>query len=123
MNWRGAIIRFVTVWVLMEIFRHTFTLTQFPGISWLDGAILAVVCAVIGYLADEMFGGYLSAPGRGFVGFIVTTAVLVIYFTRYVNAMHTFYVFDAIVIGAIVGLADAGVGNYLRNKGRQTDQE
>lgn len=120
MNWRGAIIRLVGVWVLLEVFRHT--LTQFPSISWSEATILAVICAGVGYLVDELFGGYLSPAGRGFVGFIVTTSVLIVYFTHYIAPMvhSTAYVFDAIIIGAIVGLADAVAGRvYSRHRGRQ----
>ena len=78
MNWRGAIIRFVAVWVLLEVFRYT--LTQFPAVSWSQAIVLAVLCAGIGYLADELFGGYLSPPGRGLVGFIVSTSILILRF-------------------------------------------
>ncbi len=107
MNWKGAISRFVMTLLLLEIFRYTLSL--FPAISLAEALLIAALVAGIGYLADEVFGGYISPPGRGFVGFVVTTTIVSIYFTHYVYPIvHTFaYVFDSIAIGVIVGATDA----------------
>ncbi|OLZ10971.1 hypothetical protein [Sulfobacillus thermosulfidooxidans] len=118
MNWKGAIARFIMTLMLLEIFRYTLSL--FPGISLSEAVIIALFVAGIGYLVDEMFGGYISPPGRGFIGFIVTTTVVSIYFTHYVYPIvHTFaYVFDSIAIGVLVGLADALFGRAYQKSQR-----
>ncbi|AUW92919.1 MAG: hypothetical protein C7B44_15960 [Sulfobacillus thermosulfidooxidans] len=110
MNWKGAISRFVITLLLLEIFRYTLSL--FPAITLGEALMIAALVGGIGYLADEVFGGYLSPPGRSFVGFIVTTTIVSIYFTHFVYPIvHTFaYVFDSIAIGLIVGAADAILG-------------
>ncbi len=107
MNWKGAISRFVITLLLLEIFRYTLSL--FPAVYLWEALLISAIVAGLGYLADEMFGGYISATGRGFIGFVVATTVVSIYFTHYVYPIvHTFaYVFDAIVIGVIVGVTDA----------------
>lgn len=106
MNWMGAITRaivaFLAIWVLKSIF-HTF-----PPVSWSGVALMALAIGILGYLADEMFGGYLSAYGRALVGLVVATGVTSIAFTRFFYpSTHYFgYVWSAIAVGIVVGLAD-----------------
>lgn len=115
MNWTGAITRaivaFLAIWVLKATF-HTFPPVALSGV-----AIMAVAIGVLGYLADEMFGGYLSRYGRSLVGLVVATGVTSIAFTRFFYpSIHYFgYIWSAIAVGVVVAVVDLIVASFLRS--------
>ncbi len=115
MNWTGAITRtivaFLAIWILKVMF-HTF-----PPVSLTGIAIMAVAIGILGYLADEMFGGYLSVYGRSLVGLVVATAVTSIAFTRFFYpSTHYFgYVWSAVAVGIVVGLGDLVLARFLQS--------
>ncbi|MHB1953966.1 MAG: hypothetical protein ACYCOU_09460 [Sulfobacillus sp.] len=111
MNWRGAITRtlvsFVTIWILKEALR------VFPPISLGGMVVASILIGLIGYLGDEVFGGYLSAYGRGLIGFIAAGGVTSVYFTRFYAPAMPVYHFgyfwsaaSAVAVGVVVGIAD-----------------
>lgn len=112
MQWLGLIIRFVVSALVLIV------------VSWLSpgfvvrggfvGAlIVAVVIAVLGYVAEALLGDRISPRSRGFVGFI--TAAVVIYLAQFIiPSLLSVSLIGALISAFIIGLVDALVPTVLR---------
>lgn len=77
------------------------------------GALLAaVVIAILGYIAESLFGRNVSPQGRGLVGFL--TAAVVIYLTQFIVPSVEVSILGALIASAVIGLIDAVVPTELR---------
>jgi len=106
----GAIVRFiVSALVLM------FVGFLVPGfrVGGFGGALLAaVVIAVLGYIAESLFGRNVSPQGRGLVGFL--TSAVVIYLTQFLVRSVDVSILGALLASLVIGIVDAFVPTELR---------
>lgn len=112
MQWLGLIIRFVVSALVLIV------------VSWLSpgfvvrggfvGAlIVAIVIAVLGYVAEALLGERISGRSRGFVGFI--TAAVVIYLAQFIiPSLLSVSLIGALISAFVIGLIDALVPTVIR---------
>nr|WP_277998265.1 phage holin family protein [Zhaonella formicivorans] len=107
----GTIIRFIVSALVLMLVGWLL-----PGITvaGFTGALLAaVVIAILGYIAESLFGKSLSPQGRGIVGFI--SAAVVIYLAQFiVPSFLRVNILGALLSALVVGIIDAFVPTELR---------
>ncbi len=106
----GAVIRFiVSALVLMFV---GFLVPGFKVGGFVGALIAAVVIAILGYIAESLFGRNVSPQGRGLVGFI--TAAVVIYLTQFIVPSIEVSILGALLAALVIGIIDAFVPTELR---------
>jgi len=106
----GAIIRFiVSALVLLFV---SFLVPGFQVGGFLGALLAAVVIAVLGYIAESLFGKNVSPQSRGVVGFI--TAAVVIYLAQFIVPALEVSVLGALLAALVIGIVDAFVPTELR---------
>ncbi|MFW6389683.1 MAG: phage holin family protein [Halanaerobiales bacterium] len=109
-NWIGAVIRFiVSALVLLAV---GYVVPGMSVINFTNALLAAVVIAVLGYVAEAIFGENISPQSRGVVGFI--TSAIVIYLTRFIIAGFTVTILGSLIAAFIIGIVDAFVPTELR---------
>jgi|GEM_PF-56138 putative membrane protein len=106
----GMIIRFiVSALVLMFV---GFVVPGFR-VGGFGGALVAsVIIALLGYLAEKLFGRNVSPQSRGIVGFL--TSAVVIYLTQFIVSGVRVTVVGALLSALVIGIIDAFVPTELR---------
>lgn len=106
----GAVVRFiVSALVLMLV---GFLVPGFRVGGFVGALIAAVVIAILGYIAESLFGRNVSPQGRGLVGFL--TSAVVIYLTQFIVPSIEVSILGALIASAVIGLIDAVVPTELR---------
>jgi len=106
----GAVVRFiVSALVLMFV---GFLVPGFRVGGFVGALIAAVVIAILGYIAESLFGRNVSPQGRGLVGFI--TSAVVIYLTQFIVPSIRVTILGALLAAVVIGIIDAFVPTELR---------
>lgn len=106
----GLIIRFV-VSALVILFVG-FLLPGFHIVGFLNALMAAVVIAIVGWIVESLFGHHVSQYGRGFIGFVVSAAV--IYLAQFVVPTMHVTILGAVLAAVIIGIIDGFVPTALR---------
>ena len=106
----GAVVRFiVSALVLMFV---GFLVPGFKVGGFVGALIAAVVIAILGYIAESLFGQNVSPQGRGLVGFL--TSAVVIYLTQFIVPSIKVTILGALLAALVIGIVDAFVPTELR---------
>jgi len=106
----GAVVRFiVSALVLMLV---GFLVPGFRVGGFMGALLAAIVIAILGYIAESLFGRNVSPQGRGLVGFL--TAAVVIYLTQFIVPPVELSLLGALIASAVIGIIDAVVPTELR---------
>ncbi len=106
----GAIIRFiVSALVLLFV---SFLVPGFQVGGFLGALLAAVVIAILGYIAESLFGKKVSPQSRGVVGFL--TAAVVIYLAQFIIPSLEVSILGALLAALVIGIVDAFVPTELR---------
>jgi len=111
-KWIGLAVRFVvSALVLMLV---SWLAPGFVVRGGFTGALIAaVVIAVIGYLAESLFGDKVSPQARGLVGFI--TGAVVIYLAQFIiPGLLSVSLVGALISAFVIGIIDAVVPTVVR---------
>ncbi|MFY9174935.1 MAG: phage holin family protein [Peptococcia bacterium] len=106
-----AIIRFLVSAVVLLVVSW---LVPGMSVAGFGGALIAaLVIAVIGWLAEKLFGKDMSPQARGFTGFLI--AAVVIYLAQFIvpNSIEV-SIIGALLASLVIGLVDAFVPTTLR---------
>ncbi|HHU50629.1 MAG TPA: phage holin family protein [Firmicutes bacterium] len=106
----GAVVRFIVSALVLMIVGFIV-----PGfrVGGFGGALLAaIVIAVLGYIAESLFGRNISPQGRGLVGFL--TAAVVIYLTQFLVPSVEVSILGALLASLVIGVVDAFIPTELR---------
>lgn len=112
MQWLGLIIRFIVSALVLIVVSWLSPGFVVKG-GFVGALIVAVVIAVLGYIAEALLGERISPQSRGLVGFI--TAAVVIYLAQFIiPSMLSVNIVGALIAAFIIGLIDAFVPTALR---------
>lgn len=89
-----------------------FLLPGFHIVGFLNALIAAVVIAIVGWIAESLFGHRVSQYRRGIIGFIVSAVV--IYVAQFVVPTMRVSVVGALLAAVIIGIIDGFVPTELR---------
>lgn len=106
----GLIVRFVVsalVLLLLGLILPGFAIAGF-----INALIAAVAIAVIGFLAETVFGKKVSPQSRGFIGFI--SAAVVIFLAQFLVPTMRVTPIGALLASLVIGVVDAFVPTELR---------
>lgn len=111
-QWIGLGVRFVVSAIVLLLV--SFIAPGFVVRGGFIGALIAAaVIALIGYLAESLFGDKVSPQARGLVGFI--TSAVVIYLAQFVIPMFlSVSLVGALISAFIIGIIDAIVPTVVR---------
>lgn len=102
MQFLGHVVRFIiAALVLMFV---GFIVPQFEVGGFWSALFLALVIAVIGWIAEGVFGRRITPFGRGIVGFL--TSAVVIWLAQFVVGGVTVTLIGALLAALVVGIID-----------------
>jgi putative membrane protein len=110
MGWVGAIVRFIVSALVLMLLGYI--VPGFSHLGFWDALLAAIVIAVVGYILEALFGRGISPYGRGFVGFLVSAAVIWVS-QFFVPTMHV-TILGALIAAFVIGLVDMFVPTSLR---------
>ena len=106
----GLIVRLVvSAAVLMLV---SWLLPGFATLTFLHALVAAVVIALLGFVAESLFGRKISPQNRGLVGFI--TATIVIYVAQFIVPGMAVSFLGAALAAVVIGIVDLFVPTELR---------
>jgi len=106
----GLIVRFiVSALVLMLV---SFLLPGFATLGFGAAILAAIVIAVLGFIAESIFGKKVSPQNRGIIGFVVSA--LVIYLAQFVVPGMEVSIIGAALAALVIGVIDIFVPTELR---------
>ncbi|MBT9173689.1 MAG: hypothetical protein DDT21_02094 [Syntrophomonadaceae bacterium] len=106
----GLIVRFiVSALVLMLV---SFLLPGFATLGFGAAIIAAIVIAVLGFIAESIFGKKVSPQNRGIIGFVVSAAV--IYLAQFIVPAMEVSIIGAALAALVIGVIDVFVPTELR---------
>jgi putative membrane protein len=106
----GLIARFiVSALVLMLV---SFLLPGFATLGFGAAIIAAIVIAVLGFIAESIFGKKVSPQNRGIIGFLVSAAV--IYLAQFLVPAMEVTIIGAALAALVIGVIDVFVPTELR---------
>ncbi|MBS3948845.1 MAG: phage holin family protein [Dethiobacter sp.] len=106
----GLIVRFiVSALVLMMV---SFLLPGFATLGFGAALIAAIVIAVLGFIAESIFGKKVSPQNRGIIGFVVSAVV--IYLAQFLVPGMEITVVGAALAALAIGIVDVFVPTELR---------
>jgi putative membrane protein len=106
----GLIVRFiVSALVLMLV---SFLLPGFATLGFGAAIIAAIVIAVLGFIAESIFGKKVSPQNRGIIGFVVSAAV--IYLAQFIVPGMEVSIIGAALAALVIGVIDVFVPTELR---------
>jgi len=106
----GLIVRFiVSALVLMMV---SFLLPGFATLGFGAALIAAIVIAVLGFIAESIFGKKVSPQNRGIIGFVVSAVV--IFLAQYLVPGMEITVIGAALAALVIGVVDVFVPTELR---------
>jgi len=106
----GLVVRFVVSAIVLMLL--SFILPGFAEIGFGTAIIAAVVIALLGFIAESLFGKSISPQNRGLVGFI--TSAVVIFLAQFVVPGMQITVIGALLAAIIIGVVDLFVPTELR---------
>ena len=106
----GLVIRFIVSAIVLMLI--SFILPGFATLGFGQALIAAVVIAILGFLAERLFGRKVSPQNRGLVGFI--TAAIVIYLAQFLVPGMTVSIIGAALAAVVIGIVDLFVPTELR---------
>ena len=106
----GLIVRFiVSALVLMLV---SFLLPGFATLGFGAAIIAAIVIAVLGFIAESIFGKKVSPQNRSIIGFVVSAAV--IYLAQFIVPAMEVSIIGAALAALVIGVIDVFVPTELR---------
>jgi len=106
----GLIVRFiVSALVLMMV---SFLLPGFATLGFGAALIAAIVIALLGFVAESIFGKKVSPQNRGIIGFVVSAVV--IYLAQFLVPGMEITVVGAALAALVIGIVDVFVPTELR---------
>jgi putative membrane protein len=106
----GLIVRFiVSALVLMLV---SFLLPGFATLGFGAAIIAAIVIAVLGFIAESIFGKKVSPQNRGIIGFLISAAV--IYLAQFLVPAMEVTIIGAALAALVIGVIDVFVPTELR---------
>jgi len=106
----GLIVRFVvSALVLMLV---SFILPGFAQMGFGTAILAAVVIALLGFIAESLFGKGISPQNRGLIGFL--TSAVVIFLAQFIVPGMQINVIGALLAAIIIGVVDIFVPTELR---------
>lgn len=106
----GLIVRLVVSAIVLMLV--SWLLPGFATLNFLHALVAAVVIALLGFVAESLFGRKISPQNRGLVGFI--TAAIVIYVAQFVVPGMTVSFLGAALAAVVIGIVDLFVPTELR---------
>ena len=102
MQFLGHVVRFIiAALVLMFV---GFIVPQFEVGGFWSALFLALVIAVIGWIAEGIFGRRITPFGRGIVGFL--TSAIVIWLAQFIVGGVTVTLIGALLAALVIGIID-----------------
>lgn len=96
------VIRFIVAAIVLLIV--AWIIPGFTIIGFWSAFLAALVIAVIGWGVEAIFDARISPNNRGFIGFLVSAAV--IYFAQFFIANFQATLFGSLLAAAIIGIVD-----------------
>ncbi|AJY73646.1 phage holin family protein [Paenibacillus beijingensis] len=102
MNFLGHVVRFIVAALVLMIVG--FIVPQFSVGGFWSALFLALAIAVLGWIAEGIFGRRITPFGRGIVGFIAS--VVVIWLAQFIVAGVSTTLLGAILAALVIGIID-----------------
>ena len=102
MQFLGHIVRFIVSAIVLMIVG--FIVPQFEVGGFWSALFLALVIAVVGWIAEGIFGKRITPFGRGIVGFIAS--VVVIWLAQFIVGGVSVTWIGAILAALVIGIID-----------------
>ncbi|WP_232695731.1 phage holin family protein [Brevibacillus daliensis] len=102
MTFMRHVIRFIVAAIVLMFVG--FLVPGFAVSSFWTALLAAVIIALIGWAIEAIFGNNISPYNRGFVGFLVSAAV--IYFTQFFITGFRVTILGALLAALVIGIID-----------------
>ncbi|MCR8843821.1 phage holin family protein [Paenibacillus sp. SC116] len=98
----GHIVRFIVAAFVIMV--TSWLVPAFSVGGFWSALFLALVIAILGWVAEAIFGGRVTPFGRGIVGFLVSA--LIIYVAQFFVGGVSVSIFGALIAALVIGLID-----------------